>query len=570
VGPAGVGPVAWARGLSPWPVPVGRRTLPDPGWPRSACHSLSVRGSRARRADDGRPRPAPAGLVRLGAVLAATVVLAGCSGLAGSSLARPGVPHPGGVPPGTATTAPASTTTTVVGPPVTPISWSPCQNGLQCGSVPVPLDYFRAGSPVIDIAVARHPAGDPAADDGALVINPGGPGGSGIDDLPSELAVLSPGLLEHFDVVSFDPRGVDRSAPVRCGESGATSVPQGLLPDPVPMTAAAQRAVLADDEAYAQACEKASGWLLPYVGTVDAALDLDRIRAALGQTQLVFFGHSYGTLLGLTYAAMFPTHVRAMVLDGVIDPAIGAEQMVTDQAVGFENVLERFFAWCGSTACPWQEGADPLQTLLELASRLRASPLPAGGGRQAGVGELYTAVLSALYDTSGWSELASALAGAENGDGSGLLEMTDAYDSENGPNSVDAENAITCLDHPVPSSPSVYPRMAAQAAAVAPFFGPMFVWGLLQCAVWPAAPTRTPAPVRAAGAPPILLVSSSGDPATPHEWAQAVEAELARAVLVTWQGDNHVAYYYSPCVRAIDQAYLLDGTLPANGTVCSD
>lgn len=498
------------------------------------------------------------------AVLGATSLLTACSPLAGTGSRAIGNVA------ATSTTSTSVTTTTVPGPPVTPIVWSPCQDGLQCGSVAVPLDYFKSDGPTIQIAVAEHPAEDPSQDMGALVVNPGGPGASGIDDLPNEMSVLPAGLLEHFDIFSFDPRGVDRSSPITCGETGNNNAPQGLLPDPVPMTAAAQQAVLSSDQSYANACEKASSSLLPYVGTVDAAMDLDRIRAALGEAQLTYFGQSYGTLLGLTYAQMFPTHVRAMVLDGVIDPALSAQQMVTDQAVGFENVLNQFFSWCQSNSCPWQEGTDPLQTLLDLASSLRASPIPAGGGQQAGAGELYTAVLSALYTTSTWSELGSALAQAEAGNGAALLAMTDTYDTENGPNSVDAENAIDCLDHPVNRQLSAYPTMAAQAAQQAPFFGPMFVWGLLQCAVWPATATRTPAPVQAAGAPTILLVSSSGDPATPHEWAESVESQLAHAVLVTWQGDDHVAYFYSSCVRSIDQAYFLDGSLPANGTVCTD
>jgi hypothetical protein len=148
--------------------------------------------------------------------------------------------------------------------------------------------------------------------------------------------------------------------------------------------------------------------------------------------------------------------------------------------------------------------------------------------------------------------------------------MSDRYNTENGPNSVDAENAISCLDHPVPADPAAYPQLATAAATKAPFFGPMLTWGLLQCAVWPVPSNRTPARVSATGAPPILLVASSGDPATPPAWAAAVEAELAKGVLVTWQGVSHVAYYYSPCVRAIDQAYLVDGTVPARGTSCSD
>ncbi len=474
---------------------------------------------------------------------------------------------------GVVLTVPAGATAATpapAGPPVTPVQWTPCQDGLQCGSITVPLDYAVPDGLTLTIALARHPAEDPAERIGSLVINPGGPGGSGIDDLPNELKVLTPELLERFDIVSFDPRGVGASDPVSCGEPPGNPAP-GPLPDPVPMTASAQQTVLAGDEAYAQQCLDASGLLLPFVGTVDAARDLDRIRAALGDAQLTFIGHSYGTLLGLTYAQMFPTHVRAMVLDGVIDPDLSTVQMVTDQAEGFESVLDDFFSWCASSSsCPWRPTGDPLQALMNLAAQVRASPLPAGNGRTAGPGELYTAVLSALYSPSSFPELGSALADADAGDGSALVQMSDTYNTENGPNAVDADNAISCLDHPVPTSPSGYSQMAQAAAAQAPFFGPMLTWGLLQCAVWPTPPTRTPAPVQATGAPPILLVASSGDPATPHAWAVSVQSELADSVLVTWQGTSHVAYYYSACVRAIDQAYLVDGTLPANGTVCSD
>ena len=451
-----------------------------------------------------------------------------------------------------------------------PIAWSPCEHGLQCGSLTVPLDYADPAGPQISLALARHPAEDATARIGSLVINPGGPGGSGIDDLPAELAVLTPGLLDRFDVVSFDPRGVDRSAPVDCGTT-AGSAPQGLLPDPVPSSVSARQAALDNDKAYAAQCAKGSGLLLGFVGTLDAARDLDRIRAALGDAQLSYIGHSYGTLLGLTYAQLFPSHVRAMVLDGVIDPALATTQMVVDQAVGFEQVLDEFFSWCASSgSCAWRPVGDPLHALLSLAESVRAAPLPAGAGRQAGPGELYTAVLSSLYSPSGWGRLGAALQEAQAGSGAALVSMSDTYDTENGPNSVDAENAVSCLDHPVPTDPSVYPQLAAAAAAKAPFFGPMLTWGLLQCAVWPVPPDRTPGPVSAQGAPPLLLVASSGDPATPHAWASAVQGELAKSALVTWQGVSHVAYYYSPCVRAIDQAYLLDGTLPANGTVCSD
>ncbi len=507
----------------------------------------------------------PGGRPWRAATVVVVVVLGSACGAATGTSGAHRARHPS-VP---TTTSSTTTTTTTPGPPVTGVRWAPCQDGLQCGSVAVPLDYFTADSPTVEIAVARHPAEDPAARVGSLVINPGGPGGSGIDDLPSELSVLTPGLLQRFDIVSFDPRGVARSSPVTCGESGSAA-DQGLIPDPAPTTAAGQHTLLANDQDYAQQCEKASSGLLPFVGTVDVARDLDRIRAALGDAQLTYIGHSYGTLLGLTYAQMFPTHVRSMVLDGVIDPAESTQQMVTDQAVGFENILNQFFGWCRSSGCAWQEGPDPLHSLLSLNTKLVSAPIPAGSGRQAGPGELLTAVLSALYTQSGWPRLATALAQAENGNGAQLVSMTDAYNTENGPNAVDADNAVSCLDHPAPRDLTDYPQLASGAGAQAPFFGPALMWGLLQCSVWATPPTRTPAPVTAQGAPPILLVSSSGDPATPHQWAESVESELAHAALVTWQGSSHVAYYYSACVRSIDQAYLLDGTLPANGTMCSD
>ncbi|HZU79154.1 MAG TPA: alpha/beta hydrolase, partial [Acidimicrobiales bacterium] len=170
----------------------------------------------------------------------------------------------------------------------------------------------------------------------------------------------------------------------------------------------------------------------------------------------------------------------------------------------------------------------------------------------------------------GWPRLGSALAQASAGNGAGLVAMSDNYDTENGPNSVDADTAISCLDHPVNAAPSAFPDLAAQAGMRAPLFGPMLMWGLLECAVWPAAPTRQAHAVKAPGSPPILVVGTSGDPATPHQWAVDVAAQLEHGVLVTWDGVDHVAYYYSPCVRSIDQAYLIGGTVPPNGTTCTD
>jgi len=506
--------------------------------------------------------------------MASIVTVSGCS-TAPRRLSSPTRP------PATSPTVATTTTTTPTGP-VPPIGWTACGYDFQCGSVTVPVDYSRPSGPMIKIAVERRPAALSSERIGSLVINPGGPGTSGIDDLPNELSVLSAGLLDRFDIVSFDPRGVQRSAPVECGPTAPsatapspsqTTMPPTpvALPDPVPVSAAAQRAVLAEDKAYAASCQKYSGAILPFVGTVDAARDLDRIRAALGDEKLTFIGHSYGTLLGAMYAEMYPDHVRAMVLDGAIDPALSTDQMVLDQAKGFESMLDAFFTWCASTpSCSWRPAGDPTTALNSLIDSSRAKGIPGHDGGSAGPGEFYNALLDDLYARSSWPSLGNALSQAEAGNGTDLITLSTTYASGGSTNGGDANNAINCLDHPVSTDPSSYPALAATAAAEAPVFGPDLAWGILQCAVWPVRPTRTPAPITAPGSPPILVVGTTGDPATPYQWAVHLAQQLQQGELVTWQGENHVAYFYSPCVRTIDQTYLISGTLPPVGTVCTD
>lgn len=499
----------------------------------------------------------------MGAVVG-TLLLGGCT----AAKSRTAVSHSG---PTTPSVTAATTTTTEPPLPVTPVQWSGCGSGLECGSVTVPLDYSHPQGTTIQIAVERHPAEVPSQRIGSLVINPGGPGGSGINDLPNELGILTSGLLDDFDIVSFDPRGVQRSDPVNCGANGAPADTTSPLPDPAPSTAAAQQALVSNAQAYAAQCDLDSGSLLPYVGTVDAARDLDRIRAALGDAQLTFIGHSYGTLLGATYAQLFPTHVRAMVLDAAIDPAMDSSQYTLDQAKSLEAVLDDFLAWCqGSSSCPWRPTGDPTSALLALIAQSRQQPIPAGNGRSAGPGEIYNALLDGMYAQSDWPSLANALGAASAGNSSAVLAMSDGYRQNGSTNGSDAGEAIFCLDHPVSLDTSSYPALAASLGTQAPVFGPLLAWGLLSCAVWPAPPTRTPAPTIAPGSPPILVTGATKDPVTPYQWAVNLAHELQHGFLVTWQGENHVSYYYSACVRNIDQAYLLSGAQPAPGTVCTD
>jgi pimeloyl-ACP methyl ester carboxylesterase len=469
----------------------------------------------------------------------------------------------------TTTTTTTTTTLPVTEPAITPIDWTPCNGGLQCGNLTVPLDYADPNNgQTISIALVRHPANVPAGRIGSLVIDPGGPGVSGVDDMANELSALTPGLLDDFDIVMFDPRGVERSDPVTCGET--PSGPPAALPNPVPTSASAQSALIASFRQYADACEKASSTLLPFVGSVDAARDMERLRIALGDSSLTYMGQSYGTLLGLTYASMYPTHVRAMVLDSVIDPALTFDQMTQGQANGFESVLESFSAWCGGTsACPWHGGADPTATLLSLIASSAANPVPAGNGRTAGAGELYDALLDGMYSQNDWPELGDALAADAAGNGAQILAMSDHYNRNGSTNGSDAAVAIDCLDHPVSHNLASYGDLADMFQASAPVFAPLLAWGEASCAVWPVPPTRPVGPVSADGSPPILVVGTTGDPATPYQWAVSVAHELQHGVLLTRDGVDHVAYFYSPCVRNDVQAYFESDVAPPSGTTCS-
>jgi pimeloyl-ACP methyl ester carboxylesterase len=505
---------------------------------------------------------AVSGRRRIGAGLALGLVLASC-----------GVTGPKGhvALPSTTTKAPTATTTsTTQAPlPVTPIAWTPCNGDLECGTLTVPLDYSRPQGATIGIAVERHLAERPVDRIGSLIINPGGPGVSGIDDLPNELSVLTPELLDDFDIVTFDPRGVQRSDPVTCGETAGAA--PGPIPDPVPLTAAARKATFANMRQFAAACEKASGSILPYVGTVDVARDLDRLRQALGDRGLTYMGQSYGTLLGATYAQLFPTHIRAMVLDSAIDPALSFSQMTLGQAEGFEGVLNSFFTWCAaSSSCSWRPAGDPTTALLSLIARSAANPVPAGAGRTAGAGELYNALLAGLYAESDWPTLGAALAADTDGNGAPVVAMSDGYSQDGSTNGAAAAEAIDCLDHPASKDLAAYGALADEFAESAPVFGPLLAWGEAACAVWPVAPTRTPASVTAPGSPPILVVGTTHDPATPYAWAVSLAGELSRGDLLTVDGSDHVSYFYSTCVRSFVQTYLVSLVTPPVGATCGE
>jgi pimeloyl-ACP methyl ester carboxylesterase len=474
---------------------------------------------------------------------------------------------------GCATSHPSATPRTGTGVAYT-IDWVPCAGtagpkGYQCASVPVPRDPGDPAAGTIEMAIDRHRATGRKI--GSLLINPGGPGVSGVDYLSGVMPLLSHNLASHFDVVGFDPPGVARSAPIVCAD------PAGLAryfhADPAPATAAGLTALVAEDRAFADGCEAMSRSELPYVSTVDAAKDLDVLRGYLGDSGLTYLGFSYGTFLGAQYAALFPHRVRALVLDGALDPAVPTLTSLDQQAESLDHQLQLFFTACGtSPGCPWDPSPGRQTAYQELVQRVSSSPIPVPGtNRTVGPSELLYGTANALYSPETWNQLGAALAQAQSGDGTGILSLFDSYTERNSDgtyrNVFEANAAVDCLDAPAPTVAAIE-KAAVQAEALAPIFGAANLYGQLSCSVWPVKATGHVGPLRAPGAPPILVVGSTGDPITPYSWARGLASELGSGVLLTRVGDGHTAYPYSRCVRSAVDAYLVDLNVPPAGTTC--
>lgn len=479
----------------------------------------------------------------------------------------------------------SSTTSGAPGTPAASLSWgtcggSPTGRGLQCATLQVPLNYAEPHGATIGIALDRLPATGSRI--GSLLINPGGPGASGIDFLPDVAPQLSAQLKAHFDIVGFDPRGVGASDPVLCATG--PQLDSYLAVDGAPPTAAGVASLIAADRTLVKGCQAESGALLPHVGTVDAARDLDRIRQAVGDAKLNYLGFSYGTFLGATYADEFPTHIRAMVLDGAENPALGAVATVDSQAAAVDAELGDFFDWCatGSNGCAWKPagGRGAMEAaVLALVAQTRQHPLVVNGttlsggtSRSLGPTQVVYGTAEALYSPSSWPTLGQALQHASQRNGGELLSLFDTYvmrssDGQYG-NLIEANNAVGCEDQVWPSATQIESDAPA-AEKAAPVFGLANLYSGLLCTVWPYPATDHPHPITAAGSPPIVVVGSTGDPATPYAWAQALASQLSKGVLVTRVGDGHTGYLVSSCVRAVVDTYLVGLRAPASGTRCS-
>ncbi|MET9438444.1 alpha/beta hydrolase [Streptomyces sp. NPDC006551] len=437
----------------------------------------------------------------------------------------------------------------------------------RCATVKVPLDYTKPSGETIPIALIRKEARSKGDRIGSLLFNFGGPGASGVDILPRAASEYG-GLNRSYDLVGFDPRGVGRSAGVVCRDDKEQAEAETRW-DPSPDTGAEEAAFMRDGAAFGAGCARRSGKVIGHTTTSNTARDLDLIRQVLGDAKLNYFGISYGTQLGGAYAHLFPSHVGRTVLDAVVDPTADTAGHARNQAMGFQRALDNYLK---------STGEDPragTQRIAALLKRLDARPLPVGE-RRLTEGLAVTGIAITLYSKGNWPMLTSALKQAEKGSGDELLQLADWYNDrdESGHYSTQShsQRAISCADSSARPTVAQARALLPEFREVSPVFGPLLAWDTAGwCASWPVKGEGTDMDVSAPGAGPILVVGTTGDPATPYEGAERMAKELGTGVgvLVTNKGEGHGAYGTGSCVTKTIDAYLLDGKVPAYGKTCS-
>lgn len=456
------------------------------------------------------------------------------------------------------------------------LDWSDCDSGFQCTTVTAPLDWANPGGETVDLALIRHRA--TGTSEGSLLVNPGGPGGSGVDFIRDSLDyAVSSDLQSHFDIVGFDPRGVGASSAVSCFDAAEMdSFLYGILPGERGSSEWIAEATAAQT-AFAGACQSNTGSLLEFVDTQSAAHDLDLLRAVLGDAQLNYLGYSYGTYLGANYAELFPEKVGRLVLDGAVDPAASNTEVNIAQAKGFESALRAYLADCvAGDSCPFagQSVDQAMLSIRTLLDSVEASPLQGSDGRQLGADALLTAIIYPLYSADAWEYLSTMLSTVQAGQADTALRFADGYNGRNddgsyADNSTEAFRAINCLDYDYDADPAAMAKQRAELEAAAPIIGTYFSYGDIGCAVWPYQSRHERGPVSAAGSNPIVVIGTTNDPATPYQWAVNLSEQLQNATLITYQGEGHTAYNKSnACVGDAVDAYFISGTVPPAGLTC--
>jgi pimeloyl-ACP methyl ester carboxylesterase len=457
------------------------------------------------------------------------------------------------------------------------VTWSACQGGMECATVTAPIDWSDPSVGTIELAVLRSPA--TGTKQGSLFVNPGGPGGSGW-----EFVAYSsfPSLNDQFDIVGWDPRGVSRSAPITCYTDDADRDDSlyGTYPSPYDTPGWIDELTAASED-YAAACLANTGPLLEHVDTVSTARDLDMLRAVVGDSTLTYLGYSYGTKIGATYAELFPEKVGRMVLDGAVDPSMSDVDALTVQMGGFESAFRAYMTDClASGDCPFTGPLeDALRQAHDLIATAGAKRLVADDGRVLDEATIATGIAINLYSQSYWPDMSQMFADLQVDDPNSTFTNADYYNSRNpdgtySGNSVDAYQAITCADGDFLDDPESTLDRIAEIDRVAPTIGAFFTYddfAVLDvlCTHWPVPIPEAPTEYDAAGAPPILVIGTSNDPATPYAWAQSLADQLDSGVLISYTGEGHTIYGQGvACVDDVVDAYFLRGTVPTADPRC--
>lgn len=451
------------------------------------------------------------------------------------------------------------------------LDWKECGRA-ECGLLTVPLDYEDPTGETLRIAVLKVPATDDRI--GSLVVNPGGPGGSGVNYASAGSLQFGSALSRVYDIVGFDPRGVGQSETLDCLSDDQLDELIAFDPDPDDLAERNEMDRLI--AGFGQGCLDKSGDLARHMSTREVVRDMDILRAALGEKKLDYLGASYGTLIGATYAELFPDRVGRFVLDGAIDPSLSNEDLSKAQAQGFETALRAYVKDCvdrggcflGSTV---DDGVRRIQAFL---AQVEKKPLPTGEERELTVGLATLGIWMPLYVKEYWEQLSTGLRQAMNdGEGSVLLSLADTYTSR-GPsgysdNSMEALYAVNCLDHSDSIPTSEVPARFPEFTRVSPTFGRAFAFGLATCSSWPVKSGERTVALRAAGAPPIVVIGTTRDPATPLEWAQALADQLESGRLITRDGDGHTGFQRgNSCVDDAVENWLIKGTVPTDDLKC--
>jgi pimeloyl-ACP methyl ester carboxylesterase len=452
------------------------------------------------------------------------------------------------------------------------LDWTRCRDDFWCATLEVPLDYAQPTGTTIRLALLSAPATGKRI--GAMVVNPGGPGAPGTDYAAASASAFREPLRERYDIVGFDPRGTGDSSPVDClSDAELTAY---LAADPDPDDDSEAQAYFASAREIGQGCAQRSGEVAAHVSTVEAAKDMDVLRAALGDATLTYFGASYGTKLGATYADLFPSRVGRFVLDGAVDPALSTRELNLQQAASFETALRSYVGNCTkSDSCFLGDTVDEgVARIKSFLSDLDAEPLPTSDGRELTEGDAFFGLALPLYSRDYWLLLSTALKSAFSGDGSALMMLADAYASRSGDtytdNSSEAIYAINCLDDPWARTTTTQVEAdIPDFEKASPTFGRAFAWMGATCSGLAEKTTSKPRALHAAGAAPIVVTGTTRDPATPLQWAKNLAAELDSGVLVTRDGDGHTAYNSgNSCVDSALEDYLIDGKVPRDGLSC--